>query len=292
MTPAAEPRQVRAGEGRSTSGDFAAVRPLPSIVHAKGALARLRLWTGALLGLAAVLGAWELAVAVFRVPLYVLPAPSDIWRQLGRDWPLLLRHLQPTLIEALGGFALGNGVAIVLAAVFVHSPPVQRALFPVAIGLRTVPLVAITPLLLVWLGNGYAPKIAIAALISFFPTLVNMTRGLAALDQQALDLLHTLSATRWQVFVKVRWPSSLPYLFSALKIAATSCVLGAVIAEWIGSDQGLGYLVVASTFEFNIVRLWATIAVTSGLALAAFLLVVLAERLFVPWREEAAVRET
>jgi len=246
-------------------------------------------WLGGLGGLAAFFLAWETAVAVLQVPLYVLPAPSAIWRQLLRDWPLLLRHLQPTAIEAFGGFVLGNGGAILLAAAFVHWPPVQRALFPLAIGLRTIPLVAITPLLLVWLGYGYAPKIVIAALISFFPTLVNMTRGFAAMDQQSLELMHTISASTWQTFVKVRWPASLPYLFSALKIAATSCVLGAVVAEWIGSDRGLGYLVVAATFEFAIARLWATIAVTSLLALLAFLVVAAAERFFVPWRDDAGI---
>jgi NitT/TauT family transport system permease protein len=225
-------------------------------------------------------------VRVLHVPLYVLPAPTVIGRELARDWPLLWRHAQPTMIEAFGGFLVGNGVAIALAVAFVHWQAVQRALFPVAIGLRTIPLVAITPLLLVWLGNGYAPKIVIAALISFFPTLVNMTRGLAAMDRQALELMHTFSASRWQVLVKVRWPASLPYLFSALKIAATSCVLGAVVAEWIGSDRGLGYLVVAATFEFKVARLWATVVVTSLIALGAFLAVVLAERLLVPWRED------
>src|SRR5207302_2456659 len=111
-----------------------------------------------------------------------------------------------------------------------------------------------------------------------------MTRGLSALDRQALELMRTLSASRWQVFAKVRWPSSLPYIFSALKIASTSAVLGAVVAEWIGSDRGLGYLVVASTFEFKIARLWATIAVSTAIALAGFLLIVLAERILVPWR--------
>jgi NitT/TauT family transport system permease protein len=249
-------------------------------------------WLGAIAGLALLFGAWEAVVTARRVPLYVLPPPSAIWQQTLREWPLLSRHLQPTLVEAAGGFLLGNGVAILLAAIFVHLRPVERAVFPLAIGLRTVPLVAITPLLVVWLGNGYAPKIAIAALISFFPTLVNMTRGLAALDRQSLELLHTLSASRWQVFAKVRWPSSLPYLFSSLKIASTSCVLGAVVAEWIGSDKGLGYLVVASTFEFKIARLWATIFVSSALALAGFLLVVLAERLMVPWRADIESAES
>jgi NitT/TauT family transport system permease protein len=253
----------------------------------RAAVRQARSWLGGALGVLLLLGLWEWAVRALSVPVYLLPAPSVIWAQVRIDAALLWRNLQPTLIEAAGGFVLGNAVAILLAALFVHSPAVQRALFPLAIGLRTVPLVAITPLLLVWLGGGYAPKVVIAALISFFPTLVNMTRGLSALDRQALDLLHTLSASPWQVFWKVRWPSSLPYLFSALKIAATSCVLGAVIAEWIGADRGLGYLVVASTFEFKIARLWATVAVTSALALAAFLAVVLAERVFVPWRDAA-----
>ncbi|MGI8423087.1 MAG: ABC transporter permease [Chloroflexota bacterium] len=244
-------------------------------------------WLLSAVGVAALLLVWEAVVRVREVPLYILPAPSDIWRQLGRDWPLLMRHLQPTAIEAAGGFAIGNLVAIFLATCFVHSAPLERTLFPVAIALRTIPLVAITPLLVVWLGNGYAPKVAIAALISFFPTLVNMVRGLGALDRQSLDLLHTYSATWWQIFTKVRFPASLPYLFASLKISATSSVLGAVVAEWIGSDRGLGYLVVAATFEFRIARLWATIAVSSGLALLGFLIVVLAERLLVPWREEA-----
>ena len=254
----------------------------------KAALRLARTWLGGALGIVLLLGLWEWTVRAFAVPVYLLPAPSVIRTQMVLDAALLWRNLQPTLIEALGGFLLGNAVAILLAALFVHSPAVQRALFPLAIGLRTVPLVAITPLLLVWLGSGYAPKVVIAALISFFPTLVNMTRGLSALDRQALDLLHTLSASAWQVFWKVRWPSSLPYLFSALKIASTSCVLGAVIAEWIGADRGLGYLVVASTFEFKIARLWATIAVSTAIALAGFLLVVLAERLLVPWRDDAS----
>ncbi|HEU5316497.1 MAG TPA: ABC transporter permease [Chloroflexota bacterium] len=247
-------------------------------------------WLLALAGVTVLLLAWEAAVRALKVPLYILPAPTDIWRQLGRDWPLLLRHARPTAIEAAGGFAIGNGVAIALAVAFVHSPPLERTLFPVAIALRTIPLVAITPLLVVWLGNGYAPKIAIAALISFFPTLVNMVRGLSALDRRALDLLRTYSATWWQVLVKVRLPASLPYLFASLKISATSAVLGAVVAEWIGSDRGLGYLVVASTFEFRIARLWATIAVSTAVALLGFLVVVVAERLLVPWRDDVSTQ--
>lgn len=235
-------------------------------------------------GLAAILLLWEGAVIGFGVPLYVLPAPSVVAAQIGRDWPLLWRHLEPTAIEAVGGFVLGNGVATALAAAFVYAPPVSRVMFPVAIALRTIPLVAITPLLVVWLGNGYAPKVAIAALISFFPTLVNMARGFAAATPDQLELMHALAASPWQVFRFVRWPASLPYLFSALRIASTSCVLGAIVAEWIGSDRGLGYLIVAATFEYRVARLWAAIAVSTATAVVAFLAVVAVERTVVTWR--------
>ena len=234
-------------------------------------------------GVAVILLSWEGAVSRLDVPLYVLPAPSIIGAQLVRDWALLVRHLQPTVIEAVGGFAIGNGIATALAALFVYAPPVSRVMFPVAIALRTIPLVAITPLLVVWLGNGYAPKIAIAALISFFPTLVNMTRGFGAATPDQLELMHALAATPWQVFRLVRWPASLPYLFAALRIASTSSVLGAIVAEWIGSDRGLGYLIVAATFEYRVARLWATIFVATGTAVVAFLAVVAAERAVVPW---------
>jgi NitT/TauT family transport system permease protein len=239
-----------------------------------------------MVGLGAVLLAWEASVSLWSIPLYVLPAPTVIALQIERDWALLARHLQPTLLEAVGGFVIGNLTATGLAATFVYAPPLSRMLYPVAIGLRTIPLVAITPLLVVWLGNGYAPKIAIAALISFFPTLVNMSRGFASPSADQLELMHALAASQWQVFRLVRWPASLPYLFASLKIAATSSVLGAIVAEWIGSDRGLGYLIVAATFEYRVARLWATIAVSTALALAAFLTVVAFERLAIPWRSE------
>lgn len=240
-----------------------------------------------LAGILALLLVWEGAVSGLEVPLYILPAPSVIGAQVVRDWPLLLRHLEPTVIEAVGGFAVGNGVAIVLAATFVYAPPVSRVMFPVAIALRTIPLVAITPLLVVWLGNGYAPKVAIAALISFFPTLVNMARGFAAARPDQLELMHSLAASPWQVWRLVRWPTSLPYLFSALRIASTSCVLGAIVAEWIGSDRGLGYLIVAATFEYRVARLWATIFVSTATAVLAFLVVAAAERVAIPWGRQS-----
>jgi NitT/TauT family transport system permease protein len=238
-------------------------------------------------GILAILLAWELYTRVFHVPHYLVPAPSLIGRTLIEEWPTIQRNVGRTLVEAVGGFVLGNGFAIVLAIVFVHSPAVQRVLYPVAVAIRTVPIIAIAPILVLLLGNGYAPKVVIAALISFFPTLVNMVRGLEAVEPSALELMRVLSANRRQVFFKLRLPSSLPFLFSALKIATASCVIGAIVAEWVGSDTGLGYLIIVATFEFRTGLLYATTAVGSFLALAFFLAVVALEKAVVRWKPAA-----
>jgi NitT/TauT family transport system permease protein len=237
-------------------------------------------------GILTILLAWELYTHVFHVPTYLVPAPSVIARTLVEEWPTIHRNVSRTLIEALGGFVLGNGVAIVLAIVFVHSPAVQRVFYPVAVAIRTVPIIAIAPILVLLLGNGYAPKVVIAALISFFPTLVNMVRGLQAVEPSALELMRVLSASRLQSFFKLRLPSSLPFLFSALKIATASCVIGAIVAEWVGADTGLGYLIIVSTFEFRTGLLYATTAVGSFLALVFFLAVVVLEKAVVRWKPE------
>jgi NitT/TauT family transport system permease protein len=224
-----------------------------------------------------VLGGWEISGRWLGLPDYILPAPSRIWDAFTANPALFVRHAPITILESLLGFCIGNGIAIFLAIAFVHSRTIERAIYPMAVGMRSIPFVALAPILIIWMGHGLAPKVTIAALVSFFPTLVNMVRGLRSVDREAFELMHTLSATRWQVLWKLRWPSSTPFLFSALKISAAATVLGAVVAEWIGSDRGLGYLVVMSTYEFRIPLLWSVIAVTSALALTLFGLVIVAE---------------
>jgi NitT/TauT family transport system permease protein len=142
--------------------------------------------------------------------------------------------------------------------------------------------------LVIMLGTGYSPKVAIAALISFFPTLVNMVRGLEAVDKQSIELLRVLSASRSEVFWKVRVFASLPYLFSSLKISATSSVIGAIVAEWIGSQVGLGYLIIQATYNFNTPLLYATMTVASVMAFLFFAVIGLIERLVVTWEADVA----
>ena len=234
-------------------------------------------------GILAILLAWELYIRVFKVPHYLVPAPSVIGQTLVEEWPTIRRNVGRTLVEAVGGFVLGNGIAVGLAIVFVHSPAMQRVFYPVAVAIRTVPIIAIAPILVLLLGNGYAPKVVIAALITFFPTLVNMVEGLESADPQAMELMHVLSAREPEVFRYVRWPSSLPYLFSAMRIASTSSVLGALVAEWIGTNKGLGYLIVLTTYDFRTPLLYAAMAVTSAIALAFFFLVSIVEWAVVRW---------
>jgi NitT/TauT family transport system permease protein len=244
----------------------------------------LRRYLISAVGLLAILGYWELHIRLFHVPEFLIPAPSAIAQTMVEEWPSLQRNTGATLIESIGGFVAGNGIAMLLAVVFVHSKPTERALYPIAVAIRTVPIIAIAPILVLLFGNGYTPKIIIAALISFFPTLVNMVRGFEAVEPSALELMRVLSASPAQVFWKLRVPSSLPFLFAALKIAATSCVIGAIVSEWIGADTGLGYLITISTFEFRTGLLYAAMVVGSLMALLLFGVVVLAERLIVRWK--------
>jgi len=226
---------------------------------------------------------WQLGVRLFGVPQYIAPAPTDIFGVFATDYPLLLRNLWPTLIESLSGFAVGNLTAILLAVAFVHSRTVERAFFPIAVFINTIPILAIAPILVLLFGPGMTAKVVIASLICFFPTLVNMVRGLQSVSPQTLELARILSASKSEVFWKIRLPSSLPFLFSALKIAATTCVIGAIVGEWIGANVGLGALIIESTFNFRSPLLYATVFVSSGLSVVLFASVTIAEKMIIRW---------
>lgn len=227
---------------------------------------------------------WQLIIVAFSVPHYIIPSPAAVAQALVTQRRMLWINAVPTIFESLGGFLLGNVVAIIAAVAFVHNRTMERTFYPLAVAIRTVPIVAISPILVLLLGNGYSPKVAIAALITFFPTLVNMVEGLRAADPQALELMHVLSASKGETFRYVRWPSSLPYLFAALRVASTSSVLGAIVAEWIGSNKGLGYLIVLTTYDFRTALLYSAMALASALALAFFLLISIFEWVVVRWQ--------
>jgi len=226
---------------------------------------------------------WQLGVSVFHIPPFIAPAPSAVAATLYDKAGMLLANLAPTAFEAFSGFLIGNALAVLSATAFVHSRPTEEAFFPIAVMFHTIPVMAYAPILVLLLGNGLEAKVAIAALICFFPTLVNMTRGLRAVSAQQLELMRILSASPTEVFFKLRLKSSLPYLFSALKIAAATSVIGAIVGEWIGATTGIGALIIQATYNFDSPLLYATIVVGSLFSAAFFGAVSWLERVCITW---------
>lgn len=251
---------------------------------------RRRVWRSRLPALCtavSLLLLWQLIVSGFGVPDYIAPSPLQVAGVFLEKGDILWINFLPTLFEAAAGFVLGNSVAILLAIWFVHSRFAEQAFYPIAVFINTIPIIAIAPILVLMLGNGYAPKIVIASLICFFPTLVNMVRGLKAVSPQMLELMQVLSATGPEILWKVRIHSSLPFLFAALKIASTTCVIGAIVGEWIGSNYGLGALIIEATYNFRAPMLYATVILGASMAVAGFAATTIAERRFVKWRPGA-----
>ncbi|MGF1626768.1 MAG: ABC transporter permease [Alphaproteobacteria bacterium] len=248
-------------------------------IHGK-ALRWVLPWVGGL----SVIMVWHLIIVIFDVQEFVAPKPERALASLVEKSSVLLDNFWPTLIESASGFLLGNTAAILLAIVFVHSKTMEVMYFPVAVFFNTIPVLALAPVLVLIFGLGLWPKIVIAAVICFFPTLVNVIRGLEAVTKAELELMHVLNANKLEVFWRLRVPRSLPFLFAALRIAATTCVIGAIVGEWIGANKGLGALIIQATFNYQSPLLYATLFVSSGLSLVFFALVLLAERYFMRWQ--------
>jgi NitT/TauT family transport system permease protein len=251
--------------------------------------ARMRARILPAIGILSLLGAWAAVVYILKIPTFVAPSPQLVAVTLFNKFGILIDNLLPTAAEAISGFLVGNVAAILIATVFVHYKSIEQAFFPVVVLINSIPVVAKAPVLVLLLGNGMEPKVVIAAVVCFFPTLVNMVRGLESVNAQSLELMKVLSASRTEIFFKLRLLNSVPYLFSALKIAASTAVIGAIVGEWIGSNTGIGALIIQSTYNFDSAMLYATVIVGSAFSVAFFLAVTLVERLVIRWQPLAAV---
>ena len=250
---------------------------------------RRRVWRSRILpaiGIVGLLALWWAVVVVFDVKPFIAPTPGLVLNTLYAKREVLLANLIPTAMEAAGGFLLGNLAAILVATVFVHSKTLQDIFFPVVLMFNAIPIVAKAPILVLIMGNGMEPKITIAALVCFFPTLVNTVRGLESVNPQAMELMRVLSASKTEIFFKLRLYNALPYLFSALRIAASMCVIGAVVGEWVGANVGVGAMIIQATFNFDSALLYSAIVMSASLSGAFFLLVTLAERWLIRWQPE------
>jgi NitT/TauT family transport system permease protein len=227
---------------------------------------------------------WQLVIWTFSVPTFMAPSPVDVLFAFKENAAILWKNVLPTLMEAVLGFVFGNLVAVLLAVWFVYSRTAEKAFYPIAVIIKSIPIIALAPILVLLFGNGVAPKIIVAGLICFFPTLVNMVQGLKSASPAMLDLMRVLSARDYEIFWKVRLPASLPFLFAALKIAATTSVMGAIVAEWIGSSFGLGALIIEATYNFRSPLLYATVVIAAALAVVLFFAVSIIEGKVVRWK--------
>jgi NitT/TauT family transport system permease protein len=236
---------------------------------------------------ALLLTVWELWVTLRDVPEYLVPAPTAVAAAFGDDPGRLLEAGWTTLSHALGGLALGAGIAFVLGVAMAHSRTLERAIYPLAILVKVTPIVAVAPLIVIWFGFGAWPKYIVAGLITFFPMLVNATTGLRSVDPAAHDFLRALHASRWQVFWKLRLPASLPYVLAALRISVPLALIGAVVAEWISADSGMGQVVVVAHGDFDTPTLFAAILVLAAIGMFLTGVVLYLERRLLFWHESA-----
>ena len=227
---------------------------------------------------------WELTVRLARIPIYLLPAPSLVLRTLWENPAIYATATLYTLGEALAGLLIGILAGTLIACLLTLMPGIEDGVMTLAILVKSTPMVAIAPLLTIWLGFGILPKIIITALLTFFPVLVNVLSGLQRVDAALLDLFSSWNASRWEVFKYLRAPSALPYIFAALKISAPLALIGAVVAEWTGASGGLGQSMWLAYANLNLPYLFAAIFILAAIGMLLYRTSVWLERKSIFWQ--------
>lgn len=243
------------------------------------------------LGLALLLlGLWQLAAATgfladrLGLEEFLVPSPAQIAEVLWQDRALIAENARVTLVEIVAGFLIAVVVGLVAAVALHRSDLLRRAGYPLVVASQTIPIIVIAPVLVVWFGYGIGPKLAVIALICFFPIVVNTLDGLQSVDRDLTRMMRTIHAGRSRIFWRVEAPTALPYAFSGAKIAVAVSVIGAVFGEWAGADRGLGFLMLQDNAQLETARLFASVFVLSAIAICLFALVSLLERRFLRWR--------
>ena len=232
-----------------------------------------------------VLGGWETAVRVLETPSWLLPAPSTIVRA-AFQMETLPEYTRLTLLTSFSGFGISVIVGVLLAAGIAQFRFMERGIHPYIVLANAIPVVAIYPLLTIWLGFGITPRILTVSMMTLFPIVTNTARGLKAADPLMLELMRSLNANRWEVFSKVQFPSALPYIFAGFRIAVTLSLIGAVVAEFYGADEGLGFLVIISASQLQTPQLFVAVSTLALLGISLFILFGQLERMVSRWRAD------
>ena len=227
--------------------------------------------------------AWELAVRFFGIKEYLLPTPTRIWAEFMKRSETVMASAWVTTLEILAGFALAVLVSIPLAAAIAYSRFMENAVYPAIVFLQIVPKIAIAPLFIIWFGFGFTPKLLLVFLLSFFPIVVAAIAGFKSVDPDIMDFARTTGAGGWRLFAKIRLPQALPHIFTGLKVGAALSATAAVVAEFVASDRGLGYLLLQYNGQLETPMVFAIIVLLSLIGLAVYYSVEVVERFTIPW---------
>lgn len=226
---------------------------------------------------------WEIGVRTFGVASYLLPAPSLIWEDFSTRWPYVLDNTWITTSEIVVGYFLAIAVSIPLAVIVAYFPTMERTIYPIIVFLQIVPKIAIAPLFIIWFGFGFLPKILLVFLLSFFPIVVSAISGFKSIDDETMELAKSTGASPWMIFRKIRLPHAMPSIFTGLKVAAALSSTAAVVAEFVASDSGLGYLLLRYNGDLETPMVFAVIMVLSIVGLIVYYIVEFIERIAIPW---------
>jgi NitT/TauT family transport system permease protein len=237
----------------------------------------------AMLGFVAAFGLWEAAVRFFNVAPYLLPPPSTVVAEFAARWPRVLDNAMITTQEILAGYLLAVVVSVPLALLITYSRTLESTLYPLIVFLQIVPKIAIAPLFIIWFGFGFTPKLLLVFLLSFFPIVVSSIAGFKSLDPDVMDLARSTGASEWLMLRKIRLPQALPSIFTGLKVGAALAATAAVVAEFVASNRGLGYLLLEYNGNLETAMVFAVVLVLSAIGLLVYYAVELLEKLAIPW---------
>jgi NitT/TauT family transport system permease protein len=236
---------------------------------------------------------WEVAVRITGIKEYLLPPPSTVWIEFWKRHGVVSAGAWVTTQEILAGYALAIVVSVPLALAVAHSRFMEQAVYPVIVFLQIVPKIAIAPLFIIWFGFGFTPKLLLVFLLSFFPIVVSSIAGFKSADRDVMDFARTTGAGGIKLFLKIRLPQALPQIFTGLKVGAALAATAAVVAEFVASDKGLGYLLLQYNGQLDTPMVFATIVILSLIGLAVYYVVEIVERIAIPWHvsQQATARD-
>lgn len=253
-------------------------------MHMKGLWRKMnRLFWGLLTGFVIIV-IWHFSIQLFQVPIYLMPAPYQVWEALRYYWPLsIYKNLLYTLSSIGIGFSLTVLISIPLSVFIASSEWLEKTVYPVLVIVQLIPKVALAPLFIVWFGFGLTSKVLMVFLLSFFALLVDATTGFKSLNPRLVFVARTMTDSQWKFFWTIRFPSALPHIFTGLKISISSATVGAIIGEFVGSNQGLGYLMLKANGDLNTPYLFAVLIVLSLVGILLYKMVEIIESAALPW---------